>query len=297
GGNFVQSKRTNPSTGSIETSKEELQSVNEELATVNAELQTKVGDLSRANNDMNNLLAGTGIGTIFVGYKLRILRFTPPAAKIVNLIPSDVGRPIAHIVSNLVGYDHLIADTQGVLDTLLPKEVNVQTVDGKRFAMRIQPYRTLENVIEGVVMTFTDITEMVRTAEALRDSVGRFENLFEESPLGIALIDSRTGHIKDVNPMYAKIVGRTREEMLRIDWMSITHPEDVQEDLDNMAMMNARKTSGFQMEKRYLRPDGTIVWVNMTIAPVKTEDQAHPYHLCMVEDITERKRVEDAAQR
>jgi len=152
----------------LETSKEELQSVNEELATVNAELQTKVGDLSRANNDMNNLLAGTGIGTIFVDYKLRILRFTPPAAKIVNLIPSDVGRPIAHIVSNLVGYDRLIADAKGVLDTLIPKDVNVQTVDGKWFAMRILPYRTIENVIEGVVMTFTDITETVRAADLLQ---------------------------------------------------------------------------------------------------------------------------------
>ncbi len=107
----------------LETSKEELQSVNEELATVNTELQTKVADLSRANNDMNNLLAGTGIGTVFVDHQLRILRFTPTASRIINLILSDVGRPVGHIVSNLVGYDRLVADTQAVLDTLIPKEV------------------------------------------------------------------------------------------------------------------------------------------------------------------------------
>ena len=101
----------------LETSKEELQSVNEELATVNAELQTKVADLSRANNDMNNLLAGTGIGTVFVDHQLRILRFTPAATRIINLILSDVGRPVGHIVSNLVGYDRLVADAQAVLDT------------------------------------------------------------------------------------------------------------------------------------------------------------------------------------
>ena len=89
----------------LETSKEELQSVNEELATVNAELQTKVADLSRANNDMNNLLAGTGIGTVFVDHQLRILRFTPAATQIINLIQSDIGRPVGHIVSNLAGYD------------------------------------------------------------------------------------------------------------------------------------------------------------------------------------------------
>jgi two-component system, chemotaxis family, CheB/CheR fusion protein len=86
----------------METSKEELQSVNEELATVNSELQTKVADLSRANNDMNNLLAGTGIGTVFVDLQLRILRYTPAAVEIINLIPSDVGRPVGHLAANMV---------------------------------------------------------------------------------------------------------------------------------------------------------------------------------------------------
>jgi two-component system CheB/CheR fusion protein len=154
----------------LETSKEELQSINEELSTVNAELQTKVGDLSRANNDMNNLLAGTGIATIFVDHSLRILRFTPAASLLINLIPSDVGRPVGHIVSNLVGYDRLVGDVQEVLKSLIPKEVNVQTTEGKFFTMRILPYRTLDNVIEGAVVTFVDITEIVRTREALHKS-------------------------------------------------------------------------------------------------------------------------------
>ena len=115
----------------LETSKEELQSVNEELATVNAELQNKVADLSRANNDMNNLLAGTGIGTVFVDHQLRIQRFTPAVTQVINLIPTDVGRPLGHIVSNLVGYDRLVEDVRTVLDTLVPKEVEVQTQDGR----------------------------------------------------------------------------------------------------------------------------------------------------------------------
>jgi len=152
----------------LETSKEELQSINEELSTVNAELQTKVGDLSRANNDMNNLLAGTGIGTIFVDHNLRILRFTPAATQIINLIQSDLGRPVGHIMSNLVDYDQMIPDAQSVLKTLTPKEVDVQTREGKSFTLRILPYRTLDNVIEGLVITFVDITEVVRTREALR---------------------------------------------------------------------------------------------------------------------------------
>jgi two-component system CheB/CheR fusion protein len=152
----------------LETSKEELQSVNEELATVNAELQTKVADLSRANNDMNNLLAGTGIATVFVDHQLRLLRFTPAATRIINLIQSDIGRPVNHIVSNLPGYGTLTADIKAVLDTLIPKEAEVQTAEGRWFTMRIQPYRTLENVIEGAVLTFTDITAVVQTRELLK---------------------------------------------------------------------------------------------------------------------------------
>jgi len=152
----------------LETSKEELQSVNEELSTVNAELQTKVADLSRANNDMNNLLAGTGIATIFVDHQLRILRFTPAATRMINLIQTDVGRPARHIVSNLVGYDNLMADAQAVLDTLAPKEIEVRTTDGRWYTMRILPYRTLDNVIEGAVITFFDISEMKHAQELLR---------------------------------------------------------------------------------------------------------------------------------
>jgi two-component system CheB/CheR fusion protein len=151
----------------LETSKEELQSVNEELATVNAELQTKVSDLSCANNDMNNLLAGTGVGTIFVDLHLCVRRFTPAVTPLVNLIRTDVGRPLGHIVSNLLGYDSLVADVQEVLETLTPKEVEVQTKSSAWFLLRIRPYRTLENVIEGAVVTFTDITQQKRAQGVL----------------------------------------------------------------------------------------------------------------------------------
>jgi two-component system CheB/CheR fusion protein len=152
----------------LETSKEEMQSINEELNTVNTELQAKLLDLSRANNDMNNLLSGTGIATIFVDHSLRIMRFTPAASQIINLILSDVGRPVSHIVSNLVGYDTLVADVQAVLATLVKKEAEVQTADGKTFMLRILPYRTLDNVIEGAVITFAETTEVKRTRDALQ---------------------------------------------------------------------------------------------------------------------------------
>jgi two-component system CheB/CheR fusion protein len=152
----------------LETSKEELQSVNEEIISVNNELQANMAHLSQVNDDMNNMIGGTGIGTVFVDHSLRILRFTPAATQIINLISADVGRPVGHTVTNLKGYDSLVADTQAVLDTLIPKEVEVQTIGGEWYLLRIQPYRTSINVIEGAVITFMDIAEIRRVREALR---------------------------------------------------------------------------------------------------------------------------------
>ena len=144
----------------MDTSREELQSVNEELSTVNTELQRKIDELSQANGDMNNLLAGTDVGTVFVDRELRIQRFTPAATAIVNLIPTDIGRPIAHLATNLLHYDTLLPDARHVFDTLQPKEVEVQAADGRWYLMRILPYRTQEHAIEGVVLTFVNITNL-----------------------------------------------------------------------------------------------------------------------------------------
>jgi|WetSurMetagenome_2_1015567.scaffolds.fasta_scaffold00655_9 two-component system, chemotaxis family, CheB/CheR fusion protein len=165
----------------LKSTNEEMQSVNEELATLNAELQTKVADLSQVNNDMNNLLAGTEIGTIFVDHQLRIMRFTPAVTRTLNLINSDVGRPLGHIVTNLTKDSQLVQNAKTVLDTLVPKEIDVQTQDGGWYSMRILPYRTLENVIEGVVIAFVNITEVKKTEEALRETEKLFKCLFENA--------------------------------------------------------------------------------------------------------------------
>ena len=156
----------------LETAKEETQSINEELRTVNAELEQKVAELSQANSDINNLLAGTDVGVIFLDEQLCIQRFTPAAAEVMNLIQADVGRPVSHITSTLVDYDDLTGDAQQVLDTLAPVEKEVQTEGGDWYLLRIRPYRTQRNVIEGVVLTFIDITALKRAereVEAARD--------------------------------------------------------------------------------------------------------------------------------
>jgi len=138
----------------------------------------------------------------------------------------------------------------------------------------------------------TDITERKQTEEALRQSEERFRTMFAQAPIGMALIDSLTGRIYESNANFAQTAGRTTEEIRNLDWMSITHPDDVQADLNNMAKLNAGEIAGFQMEKRYIRPDGTVVWINLTVAPIKVKEHAGPRHLAMIEDITERKAIE-----
>jgi len=143
----------------------------------------------------------------------------------------------------------------------------------------------------GALFAFSLHRMQTTTARQLA-AAGRFRTLFEEAPLGVALIDSHTGRIYEINPRFAEIAGRAREDMVTIDWMSITHPDDIQPDLDNMARLNAGDIPGFQMDKRYLKPDGTVVWISMTIAPVSVAPGESPRHLCMIGDITERLRAE-----
>jgi two-component system CheB/CheR fusion protein len=143
----------------LETSKEELQSLNEELITVNNELQNKNDELTTINNDMKNLLEGMDIPTIFLDNDLKIKRFTFNITDVINVIHSDLGRPIKHIATNLK-YDKLVDDAKEVLRTLVFKEIELQTKDDLWYQMRILPYRTLSNLIDGVVITFTNITSL-----------------------------------------------------------------------------------------------------------------------------------------
>ena len=153
----------------LETSKEELQSVNEELVTVNAELQAKIEQLAVMQNDMKNLLDNINIGTLFLDTQMHIKRITREAGQLYRLVPADVGRPLNDIKSNIEGED-LLGYAQGVLDTLVPFEREVRTHSGAWYLARIQPYRTLDNMIDGVVLTFTDISQRVAAEMAVTDA-------------------------------------------------------------------------------------------------------------------------------
>ena len=281
----------------LETSKEEMQSVNEELATVNAELQTKVADLSRSSNDMSNLLASTGIGTVFVDHQLRILRFTPTATRIINLIPSDVGRPVAHTVSNLVGYDRLVADAQGVLDTLVPVEVEVQTTEGDWYSMRILPYRTLNNVIEGAVITFVGITEVVRSREALRkaNELQRLAVVVRDARDAITVQDL-DGRILAWNPGAVALYGWSEAEALRMNVRDRTPPA-----LRDSALAKVAQLSQSQVLEPYvtqrLSKGGAVLEVSMTSSAL-VNGAGQMYAIATTERARESRpaKAEQAAQ-
>ncbi|MBL0168051.1 MAG: PAS domain-containing protein [Propionivibrio sp.] len=172
----------------LETSKEELQSLNEETITVNSELNARVEQLTRIQNDMKNLLDSISTGTLFLDHQLTILRYTPAVVQVYPLIAGDVGRPLSDIASNLVGADlstdpstDLLADLQSVLDTLIPVEREVRSTDGAWYLARIQPYRTLDNAIEGVVLTFTPVTEFKLASEAAQRTTTELATLLQAS--------------------------------------------------------------------------------------------------------------------
>ena len=193
------------------TSKEELQSLNEELTTLNAELQSKNEELSEVNNDMKNLLDSTQIPTIFLDNNLKIRRFTPYATKIANLIQSDVGRPITDIVSNL-GYEDLVRDVKDVLQTLVFKEIEVQTRDGAWYLMRIIPYRTANNVIDGVAITFADITDFKKMQELMAERTEYAEGIVRtvREPLLMLNDDLR---VVSANPSFYRTFEVTSQEI------------------------------------------------------------------------------------
>jgi two-component system CheB/CheR fusion protein len=249
----------------LETSKEELQSVNEELGTVNAELQAKLLELSQSNNDMNNLLAGTGIATIFLDLQLRILRFTSATSKIMNLILSDIGRPVSHLALNLINYDHFLEDTQNVLTSLNPKVADVQTSDEKWFTMRIQPYRTIDNVIEGVVITFAEITEIVHSREALR----RMAVIIRDAHDAI-IMQKLDGTITAWNSGATKLYGWSEREALTKNIRSLIPNELQEKELSLIQRLSVAEVLEPYHTHR-IHQNGTLIPVSITATALVNE--------------------------
>lgn len=194
----------------LETSKEELQSLNEESATVNAELQGRLDELSDANDDMKNLLNSTQIGTIFLDMDMNIRRFTDRVIDLIPLTMSDIGRPVSHFATKLKKFD-IVDHARQVLKDLITREFEVESRDGKFFRTRIMPYRTMQNVIDGVVVTFEDITEFKR----FRLTAQRLSVIMESKDA--ILIQDKKGAITFWNKGAQDMYGYTESEALKMN--------------------------------------------------------------------------------
>jgi two-component system CheB/CheR fusion protein len=209
----------------LTSSKEEMQSLNEELQTVNAELQAKIDDFTRIDNDMKNLLNSTDIATLFLDKDLNIRRYTLQATKIFKFIKSDIGRPFTDQVSDL-NYPEMADDAVEVLRTLVFKEKQIPGKDGQWFSIRIMPYRTFDDRIDGLVITFINITELKRSEEKINESEQIQRLLFNSSKDVIIKLSDRW-KVMEFNQEAARFFGVKRADAIGKDFMEMLIPEPV----------------------------------------------------------------------
>jgi two-component system CheB/CheR fusion protein len=253
----------------LTTSKEEMQSMNEELQTVNFELQSKVGELSRSNNDVGVLLNGTDIATLFLDNDLRVRRFTPKITGVIRLIPSDTGRPISDITGDL-HYPELSDDAREVLRALVVKERQVPARDGRWFAARIMPYRTVENVIDGVVITLMDITASAMLLETtLREQASQLRQMAESLP-SLVWGFRPDGACDYLSRQWGAYTGVREVDHLGFAWLEQVHDADrgrVREEWTAAVQSGTALNTEFRLRSK----DGSFRWFRTRSAPICDE--------------------------
>ena len=278
----------------IETSKEEMESSNEELATVNEELQNRNAELGRSNNDLMNLLASVQMAIVMLGHDLRIRRFTPMAETMLNLIPTDVGRPLTDIKLNVD-----VPDLDGILVKVLenaqPFQRDVQDRAGRWYSLRVRPYRTAENRIDGAVIALVDIDSIKTTAESLRLGVERLRIMYDRAPVGIFETDLE-GRFERVNDKFCELTGRTRDALLALRAQDITHPDDLAAHEEDFERVRSGTAPSTRREQRYVRDSGDV-WVELHRFAVPDMQGRPAFAVGIAEDIAERKETETELRR
>jgi two-component system CheB/CheR fusion protein len=254
----------------LTTSKEEMQSLNEELQTVNHELQVKVDELSRANNDMKNLLNSTDIATLFLDGDLNVRRFTTPTTRIFKLIPGDAGRPITDLTSDL-NYTDLADDAREVLRTMLFKEKVAAARDGRWFLVRIMPYRTLENLIDGVVITFSDASASRTLDTTLKEQASQLQQMADSLP-NLVWGCGADGACEYVNRQWVDYTGFSEKAHYGFGWLQNVHPEDRDRVFEKWQAAIKAGTP-FDAELRLRRADGAYHWFKARSVPIR--DSVH----------------------
>jgi two-component system CheB/CheR fusion protein len=268
------------------TAKEELQSTNEELTTVNDEMQSRNAELQQINNDLTNLLSSVNIPIVMLGNDLRIRRFTPHAEKILNLLPTDVGRPVSDFRLK-INIPDLVELCQEVIDSLVPREREVQDSEGRLYSMWVRPYRTADNRIDGVVLAMLDVTERKQAAEA------RYRRLFEAATDAILIADAASGEVVEVNPFMTKLSGYPRASLVGVKFW------------DTPIFRNTEITDGIVRQLQQLESaQYSLVLLTEAGAPVAVDIGASLYSEAdkqviqfNIRDVSARKRMEDQIAR
>jgi two-component system, chemotaxis family, CheB/CheR fusion protein len=274
-------------TEELETSREELQSINEELTTVNHELKGKVDELGQANSDMQNLMDATAIATVFLDRELCITRYTPAAVTLFNLIASDVGRPLADLATAL-DYPQLSQDARRVLERLVPIEREVGLPDGSWFLSRLLPYRTIEDHIAGVVVSFIDITER-KQAEEVRLWLSAVVAQSTDAIKSFAM--DRT--VLSWNAGAERMFGYSADEMIGKPMSMLIVPGREKEQEEILAEVGAgRAVVNFETLRR--RKDGSHIHVSLSVSPIKDADGRVVGGTAIARDITQQKQAAEA---
>lgn len=271
----------------LETSKEELQSFNEELSTVNSQLQDKVDELERANNDIRNLLNSTEIATVFLDTDLRIRRFTSTTAQLLHLIDTDVGRPIRDFALRFTDQT-LLRDAGRVLDKSIPVETVVHSDEGRQYLRRILPYRTADNKIDGIVLTFVDLTERLQ-AEAQSK---RLAEVLRDSNDAMTLLDV-SGLITEWNRGAERLYGYSEAEALQFKFEDLI-PPDLRNEYTELLQRVGDGEELAAFETKRVTKDGRLLAIWTTITRLADNVGQTQAFAVTDHDITDRKRFEEA---
>jgi two-component system CheB/CheR fusion protein len=281
-------------TEELETSKEELQSINEELTTVNQELKNKIDETTSINNDLQNFIASTEIAVLFVDRSLRLMRFTPPAREIFNVIGNDVGRPLLDLTHRL-DYPELESDLQQVFESLRVAEREVRSTAGRWYIARTLPYRTLDDRIEGAVMTLIDITARKQTEERLRRSEEWMRFVVESVKDYAIFTMDRDGRVNTWNAGAQRLFGFAPDDIIGRSAELIFTPEDRAAGAAQEEMREAR-TEGRALDERWhMRKDGTRFYCSGIMAPL-VDAELYGY-VKIARDLTEQRLAAEQRDR
>ena len=284
----------------LETTKEELQSVNEELLTVNTQLQAKVLELESLNSDLDNLLSNTHIAVVFLDTELKVRRFTPAINDLLGLIHADIGRPVAHLAQKFSGGD-LIADAEQVLAKLAPLESEVQSHSGRWYLRRTLPYRTEDDRIAGVAITFIDISARKQAAQAIEAERLRLQAVIEQLPAAVLLVEAPSGKLLYGNRRAATLFNQPYPlPFVGLDWTAVysafrgSHGDQRPYEPQEWPLARALAAGGVVLDEEleFARADGVRATWLMSAAPIRNATGEAFAAVAAFWDITDRKVVD-----